>query len=96
MNQIQTMFIDKETLNLHVQPYKDSIELQGKLIKALEAYIEVLSDECSELSSFLHARNPTTWKSSRSELGAACRDNINRIKRELYPKPEFPSGRNIH
>jgi hypothetical protein len=90
------MLIDKEILNLHVQPYKDTIDQQNNLIKALEDYISVLSDECTDLSSYLYARNPTTWASTRSEEGAACRDNIERIKRELYPKPAFPSGRNIH
>lgn len=79
-----------------IKTFKDKIEQQRNIILALEDYIKVLEAECSDLSGFLHARNPTTWESTRAELGAACRDNIERAKRELYPKSEFPSGRNIN
>ena len=52
-----------------------------ELITALEEYVELLSDEITELAGLASVHG---WKSSRYKQGVKCREKILKLKILIY------------
>ena len=53
--------------------------MEKELENLYKEYIKLLESECSDLSSFMFARNPN-WKSNRVNKGIELREKIKRLQ----------------